>query len=384
VVARFRHRETYDLDGTTEVYVFNDLAYQNRNNLVKLRYETCNDVVGERDSDNPFFLEFYSQEDVKPIHGHRFDGSIFDGSGYTSWHADVSGWAAKHEPTDFSDDPNDSDWAHVTASTNPSRPVVTPLTLLQDIVDLPKDLKSLGDLLKKPKKLMSVKELANANLLAQFGFLPLVDDVRSLLDFQSIANKRAGELQRLYDKGGLKRRKNLGTSSNTWEDKGLTIVSGQAGYWTGDFKRSTTAKRWATVRWKPTTLPKYDPKSPAFNKYARRIVGGMTSEGTIKGLWEIIPWSWLIDWFGNAGDFLLLNSNTVPAEAGQINVMTQITTSTQVVRTASDGWVRDGDGTAVYTTKRRDPRPASGFGHLPHLGADALSILSSLFIQRLK
>jgi len=38
-------------------------------------------------------------------------------------------------------------------------------------------------------------------------------------------------------------------------------------------------------------------------------------------VWQIMPWSWLVDWGGNLGTFLKANRNIIPAQLTQCCVM---------------------------------------------------------------
>jgi hypothetical protein len=46
--------------------------------------------------------------------------------------------------------------------------------------------------------------------------------------------------------------------------------------------------------------------------------------GVSAALWEALPWSWFIDYFGNIGDYLNANKNAVGASATNACYMRQI------------------------------------------------------------
>jgi hypothetical protein len=77
------------------------------------------------------------------------------------------------------------------AGTNPSRPVTNIPIWIQNLVELPKMVKQLGDLLNKPALLANPKGAASSYLGYSFGWAPLVDDLLKLLDVQSYVIKRS-------------------------------------------------------------------------------------------------------------------------------------------------------------------------------------------------
>lgn len=282
--------------------------------------------------------------------------------------------------------PNIDGWYLSTvARTNPSRPVLTPLTIIQDFVELPVMLRDIPKLLQRPKRLLTAKELANQNLAVQFGWLPFISDINQLLDLQSAVLRRQKELQQLYSGRGLRRRIKLGDDSRESSVDlsfsigiGINVLSTHA--------LSRERKAWATIHWKPSSPPAYHPSTDELNRQARRIVLGLTPEGLAKGAWDVIPWTWLIGWFTNVGDYLLAFSNTVPAAHTSACLMeyskNTISGKSVQITFLNDVHVRY---LGAYTQESRRRTVSGsltpGFS-MPFIGIRRLSILSSLFIQR--
>lgn len=278
--------------------------------------------------------------------------------------------------------------SQILVRTNPSRPTIVPFTLVQDLVDIPRMLKSVGKLARTPRRLLSPKEAANQYLGAKFGWLPLIDDARKLLHLQQYIGARARELRRLYEGQGLRRKVNLGTYSGNEHFRQWAMWSAP---WTdvlyGDVSVNTRVRDWGTVRWKPTNLPfpGWQPSDAELNQKAIQIVSGLTTEGVIKGAWDLLPWSWIIDWFTNASDYLSISSSTIPATPSQINTMrTTVTLGQHSLITKPPGGVSDRGGHVVRTTLERAPGSGSLTASLPTLDVNRLSILSALFVQRFK
>lgn len=283
------------------------------------------------------------------------------------------------------------------ARTNPSRPDYVPLTLLQDLVEIPRQLADVGRLLRKGSKGLDGFDLANQHLGIQFGWKPLIQDVKDLLDLQMHIHKRKGELQRLYQAEGLKRRLYLGRwvgSTSTVQ----TVSSDLRLQHTVRLQAITIAERWGTVRWKPSIqLPWFDPLY-LFNEQgskfrpndeeliqkAKRTALGFTSEGLAAGVWDLIPWTWLTDWFADVGEFAMQYSNTIPATPTQACIMTESSTEVDVSNTQLTFGYTGGGGIMTRRRKDRYTGAASSNVHLPFINGKRLSILSALFVQRFK
>jgi len=281
------------------------------------------------------------------------------------------------------------DWyTQVVARSNPSRAEVTPFTLIQDFVSLPKMVRDVGRLLTKPAKSLGARDLANQNLALQFGWLPLIDDVHKLLDLQLHTLRRVRELHSLYSSSGLRRRLTLGEDNQS----GKYLASEGFGLNTNIFfphDIRVTRKQWATIHWKPTTPPPYHPSGFEYNKLARRLVLGLTQEGLVNGTWEVLPWTWLTDWFVNVGGFLAGFSNTVPASHSSACLMNEVK-ATFSAAPAYGAWALTpgtcsvvNKGVQTYSSKTRtlSGSVVPGF-NIPFIGMNRLSILGSLYVQR--
>jgi len=271
------------------------------------------------------------------------------------------------------------------ARTNPSRPVMTPPSLLQDLIDIPGQLRQLGKLIRKPKSLMSPREVANHYLCVQFGWLPLIEDLHQILDLQSYIDRRCQELNSLYSDTGLRRKITLNSDEQSGSGTTTWLGSGQDGVFF-DYDISVKRKVWATIHWKPTTPPPFSPGDASRIRLARRIVLGLTVEGMAKGLWDVIPWTWLIGYFTNIGSYALAHSNTVPAQHSQTCLMkscerTYTPKGVRILGTYKGNANLTGSPYRADKTRLVSSTVTPGF-NVPFLDTFRLSILSSLFVQR--
>jgi hypothetical protein len=117
---------------------------------------------------------------------------------------------------------------------------------------------------------------------------------------------------------------------------------------------------------------------------ATKAVSGLSVEGMAAGAWEVLPWSWLIDWFTNIGDFMLQNSNTIPASLAECCIMRKTVTVNRHIPFNLPAGVSGGEGVQTLTNLSRIVGVAFPQAHLPFISAGRLSILGSLFIQRFK
>lgn len=261
------------------------------------------------------------------------------------------------------------------ARTNPSRPYV----------DLPVSVLELGDITKlvRDSGRSLIRRLAGAHIKTQFGILPLASDVAKLTQLSANVDKRVQELERLRTQKGLRRTVALwngsqsGNYSKSCQSAGYTINR--------SFSASTVKVVRGHTRWKPSTDMSRYGSPDAMRALAQRAVLGLGSDlgTTLSQAWELIPWSWLIDWGGNLGTFLKANRNIVPATLNGVHIMTHTRTAYQCssFANASDGITMTGI-TFNRDNKERQPSFVSPTAHFPFLDGNQVGILASLSVLR--
>jgi hypothetical protein len=114
---------------------------------------------------------------------------------------------------------------------------------------------------------------------------------------------------------------------------------------------------------------------------AAQYATGMSIDQFISNAYELMPWSWLIDWFGNTGDFLMANSALMNYTA-DVTMSIVHSASYYFVPTDSSDWISVSPGSITRRTWNRlinvPPiwAPVSPSG--PVLGMKQLLILSSI------
>lgn len=258
------------------------------------------------------------------------------------------------------------------AMTNPSRPNVDIPVFIGELGDLPKSVFWGGKTL--------LGKGASGNLAVQFGIMPLVSDLTSLLNFTALAAKRFEELEALK-RTGLRRTRTLWRGSNRTFTTGLAFHTAANLLIYGSNIAETLVHIKGHVKWFPTgNFPTTD---EAMLRAARRAVGGLTLDPSTA--WELIPFSWLFDWYGNVGTYLKATRNIVPClpTAPQIMEHTETRHIATVTSCAKPVVMPVGQKIKTLTeTKTRRTSPASLSASMPALSLGQLSILGSLAITR--
>lgn len=281
------------------------------------------------------------------------------------------------------------------AATNPTRAAIQVPVALFELRELPMMVHQAFSLLTKKRdsryaKILSPRGLAQANLAVQFGWMPLVSDIRSMFDLTDLTAKRAKEFEKLRSSTGLKRRVDLGSNSVIPS----AIATSVGGLYSGSFDplRSTPTKHsfsWGVARWRPSQGSPYAnlPPSPFELK---AMLTGFKSYQQVVNLWDALPWTWLIDWFTNFGDILQATQGRhIATPVGGVIMTTTIHTDVFSSKTVpSIGYpnpatfITFSGGVKTRWFKQRALATASVQAYLPDLSGRQLSILGSLAITK--
>jgi len=268
----------------------------------------------------------------------------------------------------FDGDKGDGAYATETAArTNPSRPYV----------DVPAELLQLGDithLLKNAGETL-IQKLAGNYIKYQFGIAPLVGDLYKLTNFHEQVVRRVVELQKLRKAKGLRRTITLANFS--WQDASNVIMHQTSDYfYQGVVEQRAQCIVKGHARWIPTMdLSQYS--QPELAALAKKSVLGLTVD--FATLWEAVPWSWLIDYGTQVGNFLKAYRNIVPASLEKLCVSRQIH-QTYTHKSTNEPEVSGFSVERYYGY--RNPWGVTPTAHFPFLSGEQMGILSSLAITR--
>lgn len=249
-------------------------------------------------------------------------------------------------------------------------------------MDIPANVLQLGELalLLRDVGKSALHRIGSTNLKYQFGIKPLVGDLVKMLNFNDQVERRVKEIDKLKTGKGLRRTVDIGSWDKAVSDN--FVHQSQGAYIWGPRHGHTSISIRCHCRWSPTDVPLLSSPKSVRGLARRAVTGGTIDYST---LWEIMPWSWLIDWGFDIGSYLKANRNIVPASLSQCVVMT--TTKTH--------WFADattpGDYGRYMTPyildrwdKRRQMPIVAPTAHFPFLSGNQMGILASLAVTKYK
>lgn len=275
----------------------------------------------------------------------------------------------------------------------PGKPVVDLGVAIAELKDLP------GLLF---KRMDSVKNIANNHLAYEFGWKPLLSDIRKMANLQTELAKRLAQLKR--DNGRpVTRRGTLvdeleagtevicdGTISDIAHAEAFTHGYYHNGMGAGipviQTMFESSLKVWFVGKfqyWIPAI------GSQRWRKRALKQLMGL--EVTPRVVWEITPWSWLVDWFSNAGDVISnLSGNAAENLTSVYNYVMKEYKNSQVTLARYPLALIGGGTSWAHCSHKLEQlqqfrAPGSPYGFSidwPDFSSRQLGILSSLGIQR--
>lgn len=277
----------------------------------------------------------------------------------------------------------------------PVKPIADTGVMLGESRELPGQLsdavKGLKQLATHPlKSVRNMSWVSNQHLAVQFGWLPLMSDLQKL--YKAVCNTNSW-----FDR--------VRKYNGQWEHRGGTVAQGSGsskltgclamlpavtwnnsppeGVSYGDLDVSWGYRVWFSA-WFKYYIGDFD-SLPTTLRLSARIYG-LTNTPTI--VWNLLPWSWLVDWFSNVGDNI---DNLLPID-GLVAKMPCIMRHcwTKYSGTVTQRYKNYDGSYSSFTawcrkeieTKGRGPASPFGFGLSGEsLSLRQLSILAALGIQ---
>lgn len=270
----------------------------------------------------------------------------------------------------------------VLAETNPSNAHVSVPAFLGELKDLPSLVHGWGRSV--------IKDVARSHIVDRWVWRPFVSDVTKLVSLAEAASKRAIELDKFRD--GKRVGKGIGLESNAHQIRGnRKLMHSTEMTMYGRFDDYYTEKVWGSVEWYAPSWSWYRGASDLdICKDANKQVRGLTTWGAVAATWELLPWSWLIDWFSNVGTMVQALNNAIELQYRNICIMqhcrvdqTFVVTDPLHPRNARieyDPVIRWKERKLRYTNPLLIPFPTP---RLPFLTDGKLSIIASLAALRL-
>lgn len=179
--------------------------------------------------------------------------------------------------------------------TNPGRSDFSVPVFIKELLDLPNLFR------------LAAKNIFNfaggAYLNYQFGWTQLRADVLLLHKLTSALEKRVREFHSLQQVGGLRRRIDLAHYSTSGSVSGVPINSAWGTYVEATARWHCKLTIAGSVRWTCSRDFSKDLEQIGFFNLALRNVLDLEVLDA-KTAWELIPWSWLVDYFVDIGGYL--------------------------------------------------------------------------------
>lgn len=392
--ARSRSRSSYDVrSGRYYMSLFKQ--WYNVGPITATTFEMCDDVTDNRKGDNPFLLEKRGVEQII-VDGATLNGShIYEkvptqaGAHVAISHGMNPGWGANEVNTLAME---------LIAKTNPNAPHISIPAFLGESRELPGLAKSLYTAgishlrgkLRYPGGESFSKMAATKHLEWRWGVKTLLSDLSKITKFAMAVEKRLQWLRELESSGLLKRNVALSNKNNGWFNPSVLIFSTGTMIYSGQRMVKESQKTWGSCNWTLAESSFMDYRWDVSNRdrmsQIMRLTTGLTPQGLTLAAWELMPWSWLFDWFANFQALLLASLGGIPVTHSRVCLMRRTdTVETAYPTTSSRSIMLSGAWRRFRTTKIRTPvaavQPIS-LSYLPLLEADKWSILGSLAILR--
>lgn len=337
--------------------------------------EYMEDIVGNPTGDNNMYSTqtFPTSGVINFSRENRTLGGVF--KHYSSWinfpydNRDATNDAPL--PNTWAGLPTDVSAATEAASrSNPSSPGVDLPLFLFELKDFPDMIRQTGIQLLGRRKPTHVRN----NLNNEFGWAPLIGDLSKLLQFQDLVEKRISTLKDLHEGKSIRRNVTVFSDSYTVTQTGKSLYAAFLESLSGDVTTRVSVKKWASIKWIPPSRPPELQRD--IHREAVQLVLGLRLRPRL--LWDAMPWSWLVDWYSNIGDYIQATDNTYATFASAC-VMEMYTSDTTIIPTGGSMVKGATRGRIRRSTKsRRANIPISLTAESPLLGAKQLSILFQL------
>lgn len=272
------------------------------------------------------------------------------------------------------------------ANMNPNRPEADIGVDLLELREIPELLRDATDLLRHSRQDRQSSS-AKAVVVAGFGIEPIIRDVISLFEFTRLVDKREKYLRELSS--GFKRIKRKLTEEEWYgaSPYGLAFSAVADENTSTNRARVVTSKATRTY-WFSARAKLLDPISERdLRRLAAEVTYGVNTI-TAQQLWNIVPWSWLIDWFSTTGSLMAAYRGGLKWEWKALCLMHR----TDYYMTVEFPSLRSGftvtplhpDSHATVKVRLNPVLFGLPVWRMPYLGPSQLSILFSLATLKIK
>lgn len=221
------------------------------------------------------------------------------------------------------------------------------------------------------KRVQLARQSGDEYLNVQFGWLPLISDMRS---FARSVNKSEAILNAYHAGSDMDTRVGYHFPTTdetaTFTDNPLCYLAGDNTY-SGRLSVNSFARQ-TKKTWFSGTFTYHLPASDAqMSRLGRHILDAQKLLGVVptpENIWNSSPWTWGADWFANIGDVMTNVSNLGPNGSAlrwgylMSSVRTELKISSPQQQLKSGVWVSSGSQTRVNEWKKRIAAHPFGFG----------------------
>lgn len=282
---------------------------------------------------------------------------------------------------------------HAIAVTNPGSPLVDLPSIIGEIAlggGLPR---MIGHNLRERVGSLRGRS-ADEYLNVQFGWFPLIADIKELV--RTVLHAQEALDQYLRDAGRSVRRRYVETpTTQTWSFNriGATAFPTTSGL----SSNSTVVEQYYKARWFSGRFRYFVPlgddaasRIERYRKMAGYLLGLKSSGMTPDQVWQIAPWSWLVDWFSDIGDIISnvtnLGIDSTVLEYGYAMQLEQtVRTESGVIRKTGAQPVGPYPFSSEFISSRKVRAQANPYGFevdWSGLSLKQISILAALGITR--
>jgi hypothetical protein len=251
---------------------------------------------GNRKNVGGAFLRYYRRKEIGTVDV----GSIRGGSAYSNW-VYTGSVAGSVESLGVHQQQDGSAWgATAFSKMKPDKPNMQALNAIYELREVP-------EMLRQRFHGSGLHEIGDYYLALQFGWKPLLTDIRNFVLTHINAQRKLEQL--LRDEGKTVRHRISLVDSTTplvFQDAVFNGLS--AGLVTQFYKdggrirktQNSSSKVWASARFR-YWLPG-GPRDVNWTRNMKARIFGFKPTPSV--IYNAIPWSWLVDWFSNLGDVI--------------------------------------------------------------------------------